>query len=221
MERVRPCEGVCHRHVLEDQTLDAECVKSFGSVVRTAHRAREGNPDMLVDFDRWPSESVKGYLTGPNGGVSGVLSLRGYVDVFWSSRCRGVATNVDGSLGVARCADCKDFYRRGVTKRVIQASRHTPDKCTRNDELSTAQKVRRAAVRELAEGQCRGCHVDFLNVIDSLAFFMVQLLCVSWSAKQLKHICIFVFTSLPARWSIVRLSTAGEEDSSLDSGQQE
>ncbi|CAM9266708.1 unnamed protein product, partial [Pylaiella littoralis] len=34
VECVRPCEGVCRRHLVEDQTLDPECARHFGSVTR-------------------------------------------------------------------------------------------------------------------------------------------------------------------------------------------
>lgn len=184
MERVRPCEGVCRRHLLEDQTLDAESANSFGSVVRMAQRTLEGNPDILAGDNRWPAADVRGCLTGPNGGVSGVLGLRGHDDVLWSSRCRLVATNVDGSLGVARCSLCKDFYRRGVTKRTMQASRHTPHRRTRNDELSTAQKVRGSAVRELAEGRCCGIRFELFQVVYSVTSCMPHFVCAPFSSKH-------------------------------------
>ncbi|CAN0104840.1 unnamed protein product, partial [Pylaiella littoralis] len=95
-----------------------------------------------VGDDRWASANVRGFLKSPNGCVSGVLGLRGHDDVLWSRRCRGVATNVDGSLGVARCSECKDFYRRSVTRRTIQAAKHTPDRSTRIGDMSTGQKER-------------------------------------------------------------------------------
>lgn len=67
--------------------------------------------------------------------------LVGKEDVLWSKKCVGFAGFVDGKNGVARCTHCKDFYRRGVTRRARAASRHTPHESIRNGELSTVQAV--------------------------------------------------------------------------------
>ena len=140
---MRPCQGVCRRHLVEDKAVAVEAVAAFGSVVRAAQRTYENNMDILAGHHRWGGADVvvKGCLAGPRGGVSGVLGLVGRDDVFWSPGCAGVSTNFDGSKGVARCSGCKTFYRTGITPRAVQASRHTPSKCTRNQDLSTAQKV--------------------------------------------------------------------------------
>lgn len=112
----------------------------FSRLVRMAQRTLEQKPHLSSDVGRWDGvASISGCIAGSRG-VSGVLGRVGDVDVLWHKGCTRLAGQGHGVGSVPRCAACKKFYRKGVSKRAHNVSTKDVSVGTNVGYMGTAQK---------------------------------------------------------------------------------
>ena len=140
VDSVLPCLGYTRQHVEDERSLPPGSAEAYGSVMRGAERALVGDHGSVLG-ERWRNAPVRGVVKG-SGGVSGVLGTFGNtVDVLWSKDCTGVAS--DYANGGHRCSRCKKYWRDTLKPRITTFTGEAKPKTT-NDQLSSAQKVRRS-----------------------------------------------------------------------------
>ncbi|CBJ31949.1 hypothetical protein Esi_0296_0009 [Ectocarpus siliculosus] len=99
------------------------------------------------DEGRWERGAVAGCLAGTKG-VSGILVRVADKAVLWSKACGWLASNHGESGGVARCGECKEFFRKSVQKLLAQTVKSDPHSNTKTESLSTVQKKMHALAME-------------------------------------------------------------------------
>ncbi|CAM9363580.1 unnamed protein product [Ectocarpus sp. 13 AM-2016] len=141
MGTMLPCKSVSYHQLVESDGLTVEVARGFHSVVHQAMLTLEASPDMQSGNagDRWGRAAGKGCLAGSSG-VSRVLGLIGSQYVLWSKVCGGLASRYYSPGAVARCRGCREFFREGVLKRLAQAAKPVPHPCTRNKDITSAEK---------------------------------------------------------------------------------
>ena len=141
-----PCQGIRRQHLVEDLSLTPNTAEGFSGLVRMAQRTLERKPYLRSDVGHWDSVlPITGCLAGHRG-VSGVLGRVGDVDVLWHKSCTRLAGQGHGVGSVPRCAACKKFYRRGVSKRASTVSMKDVPLGMNVSLMGTAQKVSGAEV---------------------------------------------------------------------------